>query len=75
MSSARKREEFMTQFESIVEWVNQTVKKVERKFNSEKEQKAALHAEYSRLIEVQRQYAMALKKLAAERHKFERNDH
>lgn len=74
MSSARKREEFMTQFESIVEWVNQTVKKVERKFNSEKEQKAALHAEYSRLIDVQRQYAVALKKLAAERHKFERND-
>ncbi|CAH2091262.1 unnamed protein product [Euphydryas editha] len=75
MSSARKREEFMTQFESIVEWVNQTVKKVEQKFKSEKEQKAALHAEYCRLMEVQRQYAAALKKLAEERHKFERNDH
>ncbi|XP_032520545.2 coiled-coil domain-containing protein 93 [Danaus plexippus] len=70
MSSARKREEFMTQFESIVEWVNQTVKKVEQKYKNEKEQKAALYGEYSRLMEVQRQYAAALKKLAAERHKF-----
>lgn len=72
MSSTRKREEFMTQFESIVDWVNQTVKKVEEKFNHEKEQKAALHAEYTRLIEVQRQYAAALKKLAAERQKITR---
>ncbi|XP_050351457.1 coiled-coil domain-containing protein 93 [Nymphalis io] len=75
MSSARKREEFMTQFESIVEWVNQTVRKVEQKFKSEKEQKMALHAEYSRLMDVQRQYAAALKKLAEQRHKFERNQH
>lgn len=73
MSSARKREEFMTQFESIVEWVNQTVRKVEQKFKTEKERKAALHAEYSRLMEVQRQYAAALKKLS-EKHKFGRND-
>ncbi|CAH2039725.1 unnamed protein product, partial [Iphiclides podalirius] len=72
MSSTRKREEFMTQFESIVDWVNQTVRKVEEKFNTEKEQKATLHAEYTRLIEVQRQYAAALKKLAAERHKITR---
>ncbi|XP_039755327.1 coiled-coil domain-containing protein 93 [Pararge aegeria] len=74
MSSARKREEFMTQFESIVEWVNQTVKKVEQKFIHEKEQKAALHAEYSRLMDVQRQYAAALKKLAEGRHKFGRDE-
>lgn len=73
MSSARKREEFMVQFESIVEWVNQTVRKVEQKFKSEKEQKAALHAEYSRLMDVQRQYAAALKKMA-EKHKFGRNE-
>lgn len=59
----------MTQFESIVEWVNQTVRKVETKYRSEKEQKGALHAEYSRLMEVQRQYAAALKKLASERHR------
>ncbi|CAK1586276.1 unnamed protein product [Parnassius mnemosyne] len=72
MSSTRKREEFMTQFESIVDWVNQTVRKVEEKFNSEKEQKTALHTEYTRLIEVQRQYAAALKKLAAERQKISR---
>ncbi|XP_045766626.1 coiled-coil domain-containing protein 93 [Maniola jurtina] len=74
MSSARKREEFMVQFESIVEWVNQTVKKVEQKYKHEKEQKAALHAEYSRLMDVQRQYAAALKKLAEERHKFGRDE-
>ncbi|CAG5025480.1 unnamed protein product [Parnassius apollo] len=72
MSSTRKREEFMTQFESIVDWVNQTVRKVEEKFNSEKERKTALHTEYTRLIEVQRQYAAALKKLAAERQKISR---
>ncbi|KAL4703277.1 hypothetical protein ACJJTC_015409 [Scirpophaga incertulas] len=39
MSSARSREEFMTQFESIVDWVNQTVKKVEEKYRVEKEKK------------------------------------
>ncbi|XP_023940319.1 coiled-coil domain-containing protein 93 [Bicyclus anynana] len=74
MSSVRKREEFMTQFESIVEWVNQTVKKVEQKYIQEKERKAALHAEYSRLMDVQRQYAAALKKLAEERHRFGRDE-
>ncbi|KPJ14293.1 Coiled-coil domain-containing protein 93 [Papilio machaon] len=73
MSSTRKREEFMTQFESIVDWVNQTVKKVEEKFNSEKARKATLHNEYTRLIEIQRQYAAALKKLAAERQKISRH--
>lgn len=70
MSSTRKREEFMNQFESIVEWVNQTVKKVEQKFLREKEQKSALHAEYSRLMDIQRQYAAALKKLAESRLKY-----
>lgn len=69
MSSPRKREEFMTQFESIVEWVNQTVKKVEDKFVHEKLQKTALYDEYSRLMDVQRQYAAALKKLAEGRQK------
>ncbi|XP_053606602.1 coiled-coil domain-containing protein 93 [Plodia interpunctella] len=69
MSSARKREEFMSQFESIVDWVNQTVRKVEEKYKQEKETKNALHIEYSRLLEVQRQYAAALKKLAEERQK------
>ncbi|XP_068618385.1 coiled-coil domain-containing protein 93 [Battus philenor] len=69
MSSVRKREEFMTQFQSIVDWVNQTVKKVEEKFNHEKERKFVLHTEFTRLIEIQRQYAAALKKLAAERQK------
>lgn len=59
----------MTQFESIVDWVNQTVRKVEQKFKHEKEQKASLHTEYSRLMEVQREYAAALKKLASGRHK------
>ncbi|XP_041986245.1 coiled-coil domain-containing protein 93 [Aricia agestis] len=73
MSSTRKREEFMTQFESIVEWVNQTVKKVEQKFKHEKDQKASLHAEYSRLMEVQREYAAALKKLASGRQKSDRS--
>lgn len=75
MSSARKREEFMSQFESIVEWVNQTVKKVESKFKSEKDQKVALHAEYSRLMDVQRQYAATLKKLAEERQKLGKRRH
>lgn len=67
MSSARKREEFMSQFESIVDWVNQTVKKVDQKFKDEKDKKQALHVEYCRLLYIQRQYAAALKKLAAER--------
>lgn len=70
MSSSRKREEFMNQFESIVDWVNQTVRKVEDKFKNEKERKAVLHAEYSWLMEVQREYAAALKKLAEGRQRF-----
>lgn len=65
----------MTQFESIVEWVNQTVKKVEEKFRIEKERKTALHSEHSRLLEIQRQYAAALKKLAEERQKINRDGH
>ncbi|KAG7296188.1 hypothetical protein JYU34_021289 [Plutella xylostella] len=69
MSSTRKREEFMSQFESIVEWVNQTVKKVETKYQQEKDKKTDLHSEFSRLMDVQRQYAAALKKLADERNK------
>ncbi|XP_038206369.1 coiled-coil domain-containing protein 93 [Zerene cesonia] len=75
MSSPRKREEFMTQFESIVDWVNKTVRKVEEKYKNEKEQKAALHTEYCRLMDVQRQYAAALKKLASERHRFGSEEH
>ncbi|CAK1556176.1 unnamed protein product [Leptosia nina] len=75
MSSPRKREEFMSQFESIVDWVNQTVRKVEQKYKTEKEQKAALHTEYSRLMDVQRQYAAALKKLASERHRIGSEEH
>lgn len=72
MSSVRKREEFMSQFENIVEWVNQTVKKVEDKYRAEKERKADLYNEYSRLMNVQRQYGAALKKLAEERQKITR---
>ncbi|CAG4950446.1 unnamed protein product [Colias eurytheme] len=75
MSSPRKREEFMTQFESIVDWVNKTVRKVEEKYKNEKEQKAALHTEYCRLMDVQRQYAAALKKLASERHRIGSEEH
>lgn len=67
MSSSRKREEFMAQFESIVEWVNQTVKKVEQKYKEERDKKTALHLEYSHLLDIQRQYAAALKKLAEDR--------
>ncbi|CAB3259752.1 unnamed protein product [Arctia plantaginis] len=69
MSSVRKREEFMSQFESIVDWVNHTVKKVEEKYKSEKQQKADLYNEYFRLMDIQRQYAAALKKLGEERQK------
>lgn len=75
MSSVRKREEFMTQFESIVDWVNQTVRKVEEKYKSEKEQKNALYNEYSRLMDVQRQYAAALKKLGEERRRIDTQRH
>lgn len=65
MSSPRKREEFMTQFESIVEWVNQTVRKVEEKYKNEKDEKNKLYNEYTNLLELQRQYAAGLKKMAA----------
>ncbi|GBP19895.1 Coiled-coil domain-containing protein 93 [Eumeta japonica] len=67
MSSPKKREQFMTQLESIVEWVKQTVKKVEQKYKDEKEKKAALNNEYSHLLDLQRQYAITLKKLTEER--------
>ncbi|KAJ0178371.1 hypothetical protein K1T71_006194 [Dendrolimus kikuchii] len=65
MSSSRKREEFMSQFESIVEWVNQTVKKVEEKYKNEKDEKNKLYNEYTNLLELQRQYAAGLKMMAA----------
>lgn len=71
MSSVRKREEFMSQFESIVDWVNHTVRKVEEKFKNEKERKNDLYNEYSRLMDVQRQYAAALKKLGEQRQRID----
>lgn len=72
MSSSRKREEFMSQFESSVEWVNHTVKKVEQKFKDEKDKKTHFHEEYSRLLDIQRQYAVTLKNLAKERQRLGR---
>ncbi|KAH9637133.1 hypothetical protein HF086_016155 [Spodoptera exigua] len=75
MSSVRKREEFMSQFESIVDWVNHTVRKVEEKFKNEKERKNDLYNEYSRLMDVQRQYAAALKKLGEQRQRIDTEKH
>ncbi|XP_036344006.1 coiled-coil domain-containing protein 93-like isoform X1 [Rhagoletis pomonella] len=66
MTSAQGREEFIKQFEAIVAGVKQTEQKVRQKYNEECARRDALNAELQSLLELQRQYAAAVKQLTKE---------
>ncbi|XP_039956410.1 coiled-coil domain-containing protein 93 isoform X2 [Bactrocera tryoni] len=66
MTSVQGREEFIKQFEAIVTGVRQTEQKVRQKYNEECARRDALNAELQSLLELQRQYAAAVKQLTKE---------
>ncbi|XP_054740279.1 coiled-coil domain-containing protein 93 isoform X1 [Anastrepha obliqua] len=66
MTSAHGREEFIKQFEAIVAGVKQTEQKVRQKYNEECARRDALNTELQGLLELQRQYAAAVKQLTKE---------
>lgn len=66
MSSVHGREEFIKQFEVIVTGVKQTEQKVRQKYNEECARRDELNAELQSLLELQRQYAAAVKQLTKE---------
>lgn len=72
MSAPKKREQFMEQLESIVEWVKQTVRKTETKYLEEKDKRDKLSKDYNILLEINREYMTTLKRLAEERKHFQR---
>lgn len=61
MSNFHAREQFVKQFETIVDGVHQTKSKVCAKYEDEKTKRDALNAHLSSLVEQQRKYAAALK--------------
>lgn len=63
MSTQHGREEFIQQFEQIVHGVKQTEQKVKNKYMEEKKRRDALNDELQGLLELQRQYAAAVKQL------------
>uniref|UniRef100_A0A034V053 Coiled-coil domain-containing protein 93 n=1 Tax=Bactrocera dorsalis TaxID=27457 RepID=A0A034V053_BACDO len=66
MTSVQGREEFIKQFEAIVTGVKQTEQKVRQKYNEECARRDALNADLQSLLELQRQYAAAVKQLTKE---------
>lgn len=66
MLSASGREEFLKQFQNIVEGVKQSKEKVERKLLDEKKKRDQLSATLQILIEQQRKYVAAIRQLSIE---------
>ncbi|XP_017300235.1 coiled-coil domain-containing protein 93 isoform X3 [Diaphorina citri] len=71
MNSQASKEQFIQQFENIVDGVRQNKYKVEQRRNSEKFQRDQLSNQLTSLLEQQRQYVMAQKQLSAECHNYE----
>lgn len=63
MMTTHGREEFIQQFEQIVNGVKQTEQKVKTKYTEEKRRRDMLNEELQGLLELQRQYAAAVKQL------------
>ncbi|KAI8038512.1 hypothetical protein M5D96_008412 [Drosophila gunungcola] len=60
------REDFIRQFESIVDGVKSAQDKVRHKYNEERMRRDELNEELQSLLELQRQYALAVKQLTRE---------
>lgn len=61
LANVYAKEQFVAQFEIIVDGVRQTKQKVRNKFDDEKAKRDGLNAQLSSLVEQQRKYAAALK--------------
>ncbi|XP_017097489.2 coiled-coil domain-containing protein 93 [Drosophila bipectinata] len=66
MMSPHGREDFIRQFESIVDGVKSAQDKVRHKYNEERMRRDELNEELQSLLEIQRQYALAVKQLTRE---------
>lgn len=66
MTTPQSREQFLKQFEAIVDGVKQTHNKVRQKCDDEKVKRDALNSQLMHLIEQQRKYATAVKQLTRE---------
>ncbi|KAH8348398.1 hypothetical protein KR084_007093 [Drosophila pseudotakahashii] len=66
MMSPHGREDFIRQFETIVDGVKSAQDKVRHKYNEERMRRDELNEELQSLLELQRQYALAVKQLTRE---------
>lgn len=66
MTNQHSREQFLKQFEAIVDGVKQTQIKVKKKCDDEKLKRDHLNSQLMSLIEQQRKYAAAVKQLTKE---------
>ncbi|XP_017044593.1 coiled-coil domain-containing protein 93 [Drosophila ficusphila] len=66
MMSPHGREDFIRQFESIVDGVKSAQDKVRHKYNEERMRRDELNEELQSLLELQRQYALTVKQLTRE---------
>ncbi|XP_055378324.1 coiled-coil domain-containing protein 93 [Condylostylus longicornis] len=66
MTNQQSRDQFIKQFETIVDGVKQTQAKVKKKCDDEKAKRDSLNAQLMCLIEQQRKYAGAVKQLTKE---------
>ncbi|XP_022227140.2 coiled-coil domain-containing protein 93 [Drosophila obscura] len=66
MMSPHGREDFIRQFETIVDGVKSAQDKVRHKYNEERMRRDELNEELQSLLELQRQYATAVKQLTRE---------
>ncbi|XP_055919878.1 coiled-coil domain-containing protein 93 isoform X2 [Eupeodes corollae] len=66
MTTPQSREQFLKQFEAIVDGVKQTHNKVLQKCDDEKVKRDALNSQLMHLVEQQRKYAAAVKQLTRE---------
>lgn len=66
MSSFQSKEQFLKQFEAIVEGIKQTKTRVGNKLDDEKVKRDELSAQLMSLVDLQRKYAMCVKKFTVE---------
>lgn len=71
MQTPAGKEEFLKQFESILDMVRQSKRKVEASLQSEKQKRDQLSQTLQNFIEQQRKYVAAVRQLSIECRKYE----
>lgn len=71
MQSNSGKDEFLAQFQNIVDGVKQSKEKIERKLSEEKQRRDQLNASLQALIELQRKYVASVRQLSIECRKYE----